>query len=442
MAEPSAPDSDGKGLKASRERFIPFRRRDVVDMCAGDVWFTDGQRARFRQVAALVSALIHHEFHGRLERLKEAYAPVNPDLDTRALYGRELKETEASQDVLLTELRHVIEKANFEQLDQDDLDAALDAESLFEVHLRVNFDDFEEILFFRRGESVRTETVRKWFGLRKAEITFRNFDRVVVFFRFREAKHFSKKRLRNAAFVPGSVVVKLFQDVPKDDIEMLFPNAEVRMKLVDKLFIGVPALVSGLVVLFTKLGTSLILIGSLIGFWLGLRAKGVQLDQTTLIALGAGMGALGGYLWKQFSNFRHRKVRFMKALADMLYFKNLDNNAGVFHRLIDTAEEEETKEVLLAYYMLLRTAVPMTAEELDLEIEFWFSDRWNCDLDFDVTDALDKLRDLKLVREAGGKITPVALPDAHAVLDARWDDIFDAERDGTREVDGVVPQAA
>lgn len=42
----------------------------------------------------------------------------------------------------------------------------------------------------------------------------------------------------------------------------------------------------------------------------------------------------------------------MKALADNLYFKNLNNNDVVFHRLIDSAEEE-CKEAILAYYLLV-----------------------------------------------------------------------------------------
>ena len=45
----------------------------------------------------------------------------------------------------------------------------------------------------------------------------------------------------------------------------------------------------------------------------------------------------------------------MKTLADNLYFKNLDNNTCVFHRLIDATEEEENKEVILAYYFLLKS---------------------------------------------------------------------------------------
>ena len=41
---------------------------------------------------------------------------------------------------------------------------------------------------------------------------------------------------------------------------MLFPNSEVRMKTIDKLIIGVPAAVSGVVVIVTKLGATLILL--------------------------------------------------------------------------------------------------------------------------------------------------------------------------------------
>ena len=32
--------------------------------------------------------------------------------------------------------------------------------------------------------------------------------------------------------------------------------------------------------------------------------------------------------------------RFLQTLTQNLYFKNLDNNAGVFYRLLDEAEEE------------------------------------------------------------------------------------------------------
>lgn len=154
------------------------------------------------------------------------------------------------------------------------------------------------------------------------------------------------------------------------------------MKPIDKLMIGVPAAIGGIIMLATKLGTTLILIGTLLAFWLGMHDEPVLLDQTALVALAVGFGTLGAYFWKQFSRFKNRKIRFMKTLADNLYFKNLDNNTGVFHRLIDAAEEEEFKESILAYYFLLRSEKFMDAEELDLTIENWFEKNYRHDLNF------------------------------------------------------------
>jgi hypothetical protein len=67
-------------------------------------------------------------------------------------------------------------------------------------------------------------------------------------------------------------------------------------------------------------------------------------NQGQLVALGAALAAFGGYLVRQFTKFKNRKIQFMKALSENLYFRNLDNDVGVFHHLLDAAEEEEVKE--------------------------------------------------------------------------------------------------
>ena len=177
--------------------------------------------------------------------------------------------------------------------------------------------------------------------------------------------------------------------------------------------------------LATKLGGTLLLCGSLIAFWLGMRDEPVQLNQTNLLALAIGFGTLGGFLWKQFSNFKNRKIRFMKTLADNLYFKNLDNNMGVFHRLIDTAEEEECKEAILAYYFLSVAGKSLSALELDQEIENWFERKQHKVLDFEIDDALQKLLKLGLVKLIpNGHYEAIPLHKATQVLDAVWDNYF------------------
>jgi hypothetical protein len=114
----------------------------------------------------------------------------------------------------------------------------------------------------------------------------------------------------------------------------------------------------------------------------------------------------------------------MKALADNLYFKNLDNNAGVFYHLIDAAEEEEFKEAVLAYYFLLTVKRPLTQKALDQRIENWLADRWDCQIDFEIGDAIQKLQRLKLITAENDYLRSVPLNSAKQQLDTIWDNYF------------------
>ena len=197
------------------------------------------------------------------------------------------------------------------------------------------------------------------------------------------------------------------------------------MRGIDKLLIGVPAVISGIIVVVTKLVAALLPLLLLLGFWLGMRHEPVQLDQGKLIGIVAGLAAFGGYLARQFSTFKNRKIQFMKALSENLYFRNLDNDAGVFHHLLDAAEEEEVKEALLAYHFLRAADGPLTPTELDGRIEEWFAKQWDAEFDFEVEDGVGKLRRLRLIAEDDqGHLTAVSLDEAKRRLDETWDNLF------------------
>ncbi len=401
----------------SRFRFIPFRRRDVVEMCLADNKLTTTE-SDFRQLADMLTQIFHFEFHGVLEALKDSYADLDPDVDTRRVDIAH----EAGQQSFVDLLDGLLEKANYERISEAELNQALHESSMFNIRLHVDFSDFAEVSLFARGQSQRSEVLPTWFGLRSRHIQFVNYDRVVVYLKMRD--DYQSASLEQSHCRAGATLLKLFRNVPRADLEMLFPNTRVRMRLQDKLFIGVPALVSGGIVLTTKLGASMVLLGSLFGYWLGLHDQPTELNQARIMVLLAGAAALAGYLWKQFSSFKNRKIRFMQALTQSLYFKNLDNNAGVFHRLVDEAQDEESKEALLAYYFLLLSPVALAKDELDRQIEEWFESNWNCPVDFEIDDALQKLLTLGLIEVSGERLTAVDLRRGIHLLDQRWDNYF------------------
>ena len=373
-------------------RFIPFRRSDIVAMCLKEDHLDATTRSNFEQACVTIEQAFQHEFHTLKQQIKDAYAPLDPDADTRLM--NEFRK-ESSSTELAAALQRVLDRANYEKVTEKDLHKALGSSSLFQVRLYVDMEDFEEVLLYTRGASTREETLRELFGLWRRKVQFINYDRVLLYIRFK-ADIDNTSALGDCA--GGSSMLKLFQNVPAADLEMLFPNIRVGMRLLDKLVMGVPALVSGGLVLTTKMGTTLVLLGSLFGFWLGLSSQPVELNKATVLVLLAGLGALGGYLWKQFVNFRNRKLKYTQALTENLYFKLLDNNAGVLFRLLDDAEESECKESMLAYYFLLAQGESMTSAELDQRIEAWFAENWQCKLDFEIDDALDKLQNLGLAQ--------------------------------------------
>jgi hypothetical protein len=408
-----------------RETFIPFPAREVAQMCLRDGRLAEGDHAAFHSVSQLLSSIFHFEFHRELENLKTAYAPFDPDTDTRSITSLSEEEKRTSQTRLFSGLSHVLEKANYHPLGTEDLKRAMSESSLFKIRLDVNFDDFEDIVFFVRGERQGSEEVPKLFGLKKETVTFALYERVAIYVRFKEATYFEAQGRKRLEFVPGSTVMKLFRNVPKADLEILFPNVQVKMRAVDKLIIGIPAAIGGIAMLVTKLLSVILLIVGLILFWLGMKSEQPNIDSKQLIAAGAGIAAAAGYVLKQVSKFKNRKIRFLKALTDQLYFKNLDNNSGVIFQLISGAEEEELKEALLGYYFLLTSASPLSSTQLDDSIEKWFETQWKCRLDFDVTDALEKLERLGLASHTSGAWSATPLTEAQQKLDATWDGYYD-----------------
>jgi hypothetical protein len=419
----------------SGEHFIPFRRTDVVTMCADELPATE--RDSFLGFTKMLTSLLHHEFHARIEALKDAYQPVNPDADTRTVTRLSPDELRAAQLALEEELAALATAANFTGIEEAELGQAFGEHSLLKVSLAVDLDAIDKVMFFRRGESTRTKEVPTWFGLRRRSVVFTNYARVLVYARFKPAEHFAGTDIDRLPFRPGSTIVKLFQNVPRDDLEMVFPNVQVRMRGIDKALIGIPAAISGIIVIATKLFATAALLFVLLAFWIGLRHESPTISQTALISAAAGVIAFGGYVMRQVTKFKNRKILFMKALSENLYFRNLDNDAGVFHHLLDAAEEAEANEAILAYHFLRTAPEPLTAAELDARIEDYFVRRWDEHFDFEVVDGLAKLRRLDLVSEdEQGRLRAVPLTEAKRRMDRSWDNLFgyndDAADRGTR----------
>ena len=432
------PDASEQNGTAARECYIPLRRGDLVRLCAEQ---RPGDGRGFTEFCDILLAYLHHDYLEVLEDLKDAYAPFNPDRDTlEPSHGPNGKgPTMAERAALLCRrFDEVLLSANYIRVSHEEMVEALEQISMIPLHTQVAFSDYEEYAFYYRGFAKRKVEVRKWWLRNEVEVD--SFQRVAVLLRFKNEQYFldaAKGKKKELNFVPGKAYLFLYKDVPKQDLELLFPNVKVWMTWKDRLlFIG--PLMAGLGPMIIKILPSVgLLIGALALFAIGPEtAREFDFDEKKhlavwpiLVAALSSSMLLVGFAVKQFLNYKHKKLQFQKRVTDTLFFKNLVSNRGVLMTVVDSAEQELGKEMILAYFHLL-TAGPQTKDELDKRVEEWLREHCDRDIDFDVSKALDRLSRIApfsngaLVRERDGKWVAAPLEEAKRTIDESWDNIF------------------
>jgi hypothetical protein len=410
----------------ARDQFIPVRKSDILDALVDNGQLTDDAKAQFRQVCRMLGAIYHYEYFERLEVLRKDYYYFNPELDRHARI--KIDNVERAYDELIASFTAVLKGANFVEVSHEEIERAHRESVLVNVNLSTPVDEFREVRFFRRGHHDETFELRKWFGLRRQKIVASVYDDVILLVATRSeneptAKKRKKKRASLSKIRPGAVLLKYFRNIASADLNALYPNVRVVMSLFDKLFFSVPALAGGIPILL-KLASTITVLFLVVGFYLGISAAIHEDQMKSALAALSGLVALGGFLMQQWVKYQRQSLKYQKELSDNVYYRNINNNAGIFDYIIGAAEEQECKEAFLAYYFLSTSPTPLTEAELDQRIEKWLADKFSIDIDFEVDDALAKLDRLELLRRDGDRLSVPPPPDALVRLDYHWDNYF------------------
>jgi hypothetical protein len=142
----------------------------------------------------------------------------------------------------------------------------------------------------------------------------------------------------------------------------------------------------------------------------------------------SGLFALCTFLLRQWGNFHRQSLIHQKHLTDNVYYRNLNNNTGIFSYLIGEAEDQDWKEALLAYYGLLTASVPLARRTLKARVEELLTRRFGVSTDFAIDAALARLKGLDLVSESGDLFSALPLPDALSRLGDEWQAFFATQR--------------
>lgn len=408
------------------EHFIPVSADDLIQDLLNTPGLSEAEEAGFLRFTSLFQGLYHQRFHHRLTGLRSAYQPFNPDTDTLP------PKCNADERMRrLTELREGLEdlliKSNYHAVDQEDLLEAMSHRSPEGVEVSVDLDDFEQLVLYGRGEYEKITHKRRWkvFGERQ-EIRTATYQRLFLLIKLKpeqqrcrelqEEKEQSEARARRHVHKSRSgmpehiddqkVILRLFRDVPKADLEMLFPNRRVRLRMLDKIRLAITGgggTLSGIAATLTKITAA-----------------------ANPIAIASALGGLAAIIARQVGQLINQRTRYMMQLSTHLYFHTLNSNRGVIGHLLELAEEEESKEAILAWFFLCRAENGLSGLELDEAVEKWLTDQYGITVDFEIDDALSKLLPLGVASVKDGHYQAQPADAACERLLSQWQSLIGA----------------
>lgn len=402
-----------------KERFIPISNLALqANLNNPDMW-AEGELESALEFMQCHGAWRHQTYRNRLTSLKDAYLTFSPDGDTVNSIEYTPLQLLKMRHSLMEHLGDLLESANYEKITQSDLDLLLTSDSPYGLRLHVDLEAFDDVVIYFRGAGTKIVEYRdwKWAYLRTKGVPTPIFQRLFVALKLKPAEEMistlmtrdelsreqaEKQIKKNRKMLPDGVTsdhiyLKLFKNIPQDDLEMMFPNTKVEFKFMDKLKLGLTA--GG--------GT----VAGLFGIIPKLFVAATILNPITLLTTLAGFI---GLIVRQVTKFFNQRNEYMMTLAQNLYFHNLANNRGVLTLLVDRAEEEDTKEEMLLYNILVRNRNQSTnLNQAKTEIEAFLKEKFNVDIDFDLEDGFSRLlRDGLVEKTADG--TYKALPPTRA----------------------------
>ena len=433
-----------------REAFIPYRRQEIIELCLRDGKLSPQQAQKFRDFCQILAAYYHFKFHHLLENLKSNFTAFNPDADLKTNFPADLTQKDQMEAELIADFKQLLERANYLPVSQQSLERAFKKRTLIKLDTQVDFNDFDWMICYCRGDIYQMTLVKKWFWLKKIPKTIDIFERVALLIKYKDKDYFAKQKDNNLTFNPGKAYIYLYKNIPKFDINFIFPNVKIKMTWRDRIILIIAAIGAAIPMFLKVLPRLLLIIGIILFITMGkvpveplkVRQEDVENMMPILVTSLSLLVTFGGFAVRQYISYKNKQIKFQKDVTETLFFRKLAVNLGVFQSLIDAAEEEECKEVILVYYHLITSESRLKPEKLDNKIEAWMDTNFGTKIDFDIQNTLKSLTKIKgkimrgedgknreiekslLTYDSQGNCQVLSLDEAKQVIDYVWDNVF------------------
>ncbi len=394
------------------ESFIPINPYDLVPCLARRGELRDDQVEPFRHVAKSIETALGDIAVSYDRRFRELYRGIDPDQDTRRPLGVEAGYDDSGDNdsgdddnsndksstgvensgvensgvtgqsssgrVLETlELcREVLVQAGYREVSREEIEACVGVASQWGVPLHVEFGMFKQLIVYCRGDIIGSRVrrrLRKFYKIEAVDVAV--YQRMVVMFQLQSDVGGDEELLAR------TLHLRLFKNIPKQDIDMLLPCTKVKFTWLDRLKIVVPSL-GGLLMSARKIINTILILA-------------VLTLKSTFVIVGLVLAAVG-YIVRSVLGYFQTKNRYLLNLTRNLYFQKLDTNSGVGYQIIHHAHEQATSETVLAYYALISASESLSERKWRRRCERIIREAIDLEVDVNINRASERLAKLNL----------------------------------------------
>ncbi|KAF8020874.1 hypothetical protein BT93_G1318 [Corymbia citriodora subsp. variegata] len=451
-------------MRLERESVIPILKHRLVATLANLIE-QKADRPEFVKLCSRVEYAVRAWYNLQFEEMMYLHSLFDPVHGARKLEQQNLtpEDIDSSEEKFLTNLLQVVEKSNFKILTDYEINVALSAQYRLNLPIKVDEskldkkllrryfskypqDDLpffaDKYIIFRRGIGIDRRTdyffktklntlIARWWRrflkytgikrvfLRKSSAQSKINPRGRVQINSEaepdnlcvERIRIENMKLRQAsdeADMDRGIYVKHFKNIPMADMEIVLPEKQIpSLTPVDWVKFVVSAVI-GLVTVLTSL----------------------QMPKADIRIIFGILSALVGYCVKTYLTFQKNVVAYQNLIARSVYDKQLDSGRGTLLHLCDDMIQQEVKEVIVSFFILMQEGTA-TRQDIDLHCEELIKKEFGVDCNFDVDDAVKKLEKLGLiVLDAEGNYSCVELRLANKIIGTTAEEVVKKAREG------------
>lgn len=374
----------------SVEAFLPIESQTLVEYLGrrarDSSELSDAALADFEQAVAQITDHVSSQTSRYHSQFSDGYHGVDPDSDCKIPIDLQCDQVSDQSDQLMRLCDEFLTAAAYQRLTQEDIEKCVGVSSHWGVPMTADFELFQNLAVYARGDIIGRRFKRRLRKLYKVEmVDVAIYQRLVVLFQL------AKDHERGEMLSAGQFHLRIFKNIPKQDVDMLLPGTQVRLSKFDRVKVIAPS-VGGWLFSLQKISRFVLVTLALAAYY------------STALVIGLTLAAIG-YVVKSFFSYFQTKNRYLLDVTRNLYFQKLDTNAGAAFQIIQQSGRQSTNEATLAYYALLSESEPMSRRKLRRKCERLIREAIDVEIDFQVDRALESLFEIgRILEDSGGKL--------------------------------------